>query len=101
MSPRDHVVTVLELLNYFSVVLNVLVVGQGNSKEPIREITEGAVALGFIVLFKSLVGGIVVAYSVDYLLSVIVRSSSYSVYSKLVFPLLFSRGISWRIPMIF
>ena len=48
----------MELLNCFSVVLNVLVVGQGDSKEPIGEITEGAVALGFIVLFKSLVGGI-------------------------------------------
>ena len=91
----------MELLNCFSIVLNILVVGQGNSKEPIGEITEGAVALGFIVLFKSLVGGVVVTHSVDHLLSVIVGSSSYSVYSKLVFPLLFGRGISWRIPIIF
>jgi hypothetical protein len=76
---------VLELLNSFGIVLNVLIVGQRDSKEPIREIAEGAVALRFIVLFKSLVGGIVVTYSINHFLSVVVGSSSYSVYSKLVF----------------
>ena len=50
---------------------------------------EGTITLRFIVLFKSLVGSIVVAYSINYLLGVIIRLSSYSVYSKLIFLLPF------------
>jgi len=64
-------------------------VGQRDSKEPIREIAEGAIALRFIVLFKSLIGSIVVTHSINYLLGVIIRLSSYSVYSKLIFLLPF------------
>ena len=69
-------------------------ISERNSKEPIREIAEGAVALGFVILLEGLIGSIVVVHSVDYFLSVIVRLSSYSVYSKLVLLLLFGRGIS-------
>jgi hypothetical protein len=46
---------------------------------------EGTVALKFIVLFKSLIGSIVIAYSINYLLSVIIGLSFYGIYSKLVF----------------
>ena len=51
---------------------------------------EGTVALRFVVLFKSLVGSVVVDYFINHLLGVIIRLSFYSVYSKLVFLLLFS-----------
>jgi len=50
---------------------------------------KGTITLRFIVLFKSLIGSIVVAYFINYLLSVIVRLSSYSVYGELIFLLLF------------
>ena len=76
---------ILKLLNSFGIILNTLIVGQRDSKELIREITEGTVALRFVVLFKSLIGSIVVAHSVNYLLGVIIGLSSYGVYSKLIF----------------
>ena len=81
---------ILKLFNSFNIILNTLIVGQRDNKKLIREIVEGTVALKFIVFFKSLIGSIIVNYSINYLLSVIVRSSSYSVYSKLIFLLLFS-----------
>jgi hypothetical protein len=81
---------ILKLLNGFSIILNTLVVGQRDSKELIREIAEGTIALRFIVLFKSLIGSVIVNYSINYLLSVIIGSSFYGVYSKLIFLLLFN-----------
>ena len=51
---------------------------------------EGTVTLKFIVLFKSLIGSIIVDYFINYLLGIIIGLSSYSIYSKLVFLLLFS-----------
>jgi hypothetical protein len=81
---------ILKLLDGFGIILNTLVVGQRDSKELIKEIVEGTVALRFIVLFKSLVGSIIVDYSINYLLGVIIGSSSYGVYSKLIFLLPFS-----------
>jgi hypothetical protein len=80
---------ILKLFNGFSIILNTLIVGQRDNKEPIREIMEGTIALRFVVLFKSLIGSIVVTYSINHLLSVIIKLSSYSVYSKLVFLFLF------------
>ena len=79
----------MKLLNSFSIILNTLVVGQRDGKKLIREIAESTVALKFIVLFKSFIGSVIVDYSINYLLGVIIGSSSYSVYSKLVFLLLF------------
>ena len=79
----------MKFLNGFGIILNTFIVSQRDSKEPIREIAEGTIALRFIVLFKSLVGSVVVAYSINYLLGVIIGLSFYSVYGKLVFLLLF------------
>jgi hypothetical protein len=80
----------LKLFNSFGIILNTLVVGQRDSKESIKEIAEGTVALRFIVLFKSFIGSVIVDYSINYLLGIIIGSSSYGVYSKLVFLLPFS-----------
>ena len=60
-------------------------VGQRDNKELIREIVEGTVTLRFVVLFKSLVGSVIVNYSINYLLGVIIKLSFYGVYSKLIF----------------
>ena len=79
----------MKLFNGFSIIFNTLIIGQRDSKELIREIAEGTIALKFIVLFKSLIGSVIVNYSINYLLSVIIGSSSYSVYSKLIFLLPF------------
>ena len=65
-------------------------VGQRDSKELIREITENTIALKFIVFFKSLIGSIIIDYFINYLLSIIIGLSFYSVYSKLIFFFLFS-----------
>ena len=46
---------------------------------------EGTIALKFIVFFKSLINSIIVNYSINYLLGVIIGLSSYSIYSKLIF----------------
>ena len=81
---------ILKLLNGFGIILNTLIVSQRDNKELIREIAESTVALRFIVFFKSLIGSIIVAYFINYLLSVIIKLSFYSVYSKLIFLLLFS-----------
>jgi hypothetical protein len=81
---------ILKLFNSFSIIFNTLIVSQRDSKELIREITEGTIALKFIVLFKSLIGSIIVNYSINYLLSVIIGLSFYSVYNKLIFFLPFS-----------
>jgi len=80
---------ILKLFNSFSIILNTLVISQRDSKKPIKEIAESIIVLRFIVLFKSLIGSVVVAYSINYLLSVIVGLSSYGIYSKLVFLLPF------------
>ena len=80
---------ILKLFDGFSIIFNTLIVGQRDSKESIREITEGTVALRFVVLFKSLVGSVIVDYSINYLLGVIIGLSSHGVYGKLVFLLLF------------
>ena len=81
---------ILKLLNSFSIIFNTLIIGQRDSKELIREFTEGTITLKFVVLFKSLIGSIIVNYFINYLLSVIIRLSSYSVYSKLMFLLSFN-----------
>ena len=81
---------ILKFFNSFSIIFNTLIISQRDSKELIREITEGTVALKFIVLFKSLIGSVIVDYFINYLLGVIIGSSSYNIYSKLVFLLLFS-----------
>ena len=80
---------ILKLFNSFSIILNTLIVGQRDNKELIREFMEGTITLRFIVLFKSLIGSVVVNYSINYLLGVIIGSSFYNIYSKLVFLLLF------------
>ena len=51
---------------------------------------EGTITLKFIVFFKSLISSIVVNYFINYLFSVVIKSSSYSVYSKLIYIFLFS-----------
>ena len=71
---------ILKLLNSFSIILNTLIVSQRDSKELIKEFAESTVALRFVVLFKSLVGSIVVDYSINYLLSVIIKK--YKFYTK-------------------
>ena len=80
----------MKLLDGFGIILNTLVVGQRDSKELIREIAKGTIALRFVVLFKSLVGSVIVDYSINYLLGVIIGLSSYSVYGKLIFLFPFS-----------
>jgi hypothetical protein len=79
----------LKFLNSFGIILNTFIVGQRDSKKPIREIMEGTITLKFIVLFKSLIGSVIVAHSINYLLSVIIRLSFYGVYNKLIFLFLF------------
>jgi hypothetical protein len=79
----------LKLLNGFNIILNTLIVGQRDSKEPIKEITEGTIILKFIVLFKSLIGSVVVTHFINHLLGIIIGLSFYGVYSKLIFLFLF------------
>ena len=80
---------ILKLFNSFGIILNTLVVGQRDSKKLIKEIAESTIALKFIVLFKSFIGSIIVNYFINYLFSVIIGLSFYSVYGKLIFLLLF------------
>jgi hypothetical protein len=80
---------ILKLFNGFGIILNTFIVSQRDNKKPIREIAEDTITLRFIVLFKSLIGSVVVAYFINYLLGVIIKLSFYSVYSKLVFLFLF------------
>ena len=80
---------ILKLLDSFGIILNTFIIGQRDSKKPIREIIKGTIILKFVVLFKSLIGSIIVAHFINYLLGVIIGSSSYSIYSKLVFLLPF------------
>jgi hypothetical protein len=81
---------ILKLLNGFSIILNTLIVSQRDNKELIKEIAEGTITLKFVVFFKSLIGSIIVNYFINYLLSVIIELSFYSVYNKFIFLLLFN-----------